>query len=557
MKYPFILLIAIVFTSCGKNNQFRRNGFYNTPYATGGFGGYGRHGCFPPRGMGHGSYAYCQWLMSPGSIQCHQHERQMQLQRFCQQYIGQFHHTRVAHPRLCVRGWGPFAVWWHGMACNSRSSNGKASKASKRAKKARDKKEGTSKRAERRRDREEKQANRKRSESDGVVLDMNKCRKIMPSRNPVTDKMDKYFRDEEDAREHARNYNVECFEKGVGWTPLLEKPEQQATKVVTKQSPVQQSKIKSDPVGTAAKKPSQEVGETVSKVDETTDVSETGTLPKTLTPDSVVKVDEATEPSDVPIKVEEGTADVSECFSLKDIHDYVLTNDQSIASYSRLYGFDILDDDGQSVMDQTSREMKMKMFERLRRSSISRFSFSNPSGDIRTAIGTKVTQSSGSDEVHIDKYEGKVIACDLGRHMTIKNFDGNKCADGESYSGEPCEFREYAWNGFGLHLNEAEKEDQNGEINLVRKGLFVDKETGESVWYRAWHHIYWMKVDDPSQSRDDVLKSIQTKSMEASGFTDAKYREHSQRWQQFLRDTSPLPRSVEDILKEQESRKQQ
>lgn len=544
--------MATVFVSCGENNQFRRHGLY-TPYATGGFGGYGRYGCYPPGGMGHGSYAYCQWLMNPGPIQCSQQERHLQLQRFCQQYMGQFH-TRVAHPRLCVKGWGPFVIWRYGMACKPGNSNGKASvgrKASKRAEKRRDR--GVSKRSERRGER--KQTDGEISASGGVVLDMNKCRKIMPSRNPITDKMDKYFRDREDALDHARNYNVECFEEGVGWTPLLEKPEQQGAKAVAKQSPDQQSKTKSDPVGTAAKKPSQEVGETVSKVDETTDVSETGTLPKTLTPDSVVKVDDVIEPSDVPIKVEEGTADVSECFSLKDVNDYILTNNQSIASYSRLYGFDILNDEGQSIMDQTSREMKTKIFERLRGSAISRFSFSNQSEDTRTAIGTKVEQFN--DKVHVDKYEGKVIACDLGRHMTIKNFDGNKCADGESYSGEPCEIREYAWNGFGLHLSEAEKEDQDGEINLVRKGLFVNKETGESVWYRAWHHIYWIKVRDPSQSRNDVLKSIQTKAMEAAGFTDVKYREHSQKWQQLLRDTNPPTRSVEEILQEQESRKQQ
>ncbi len=591
LRYSFVLLVTTVFVGCGGNNDPRRTPPpYSPPYV----GGFGSQGCSPPVNVTGGIHSYCQWLMTQGPLsQCNEQARRLELQTFCQQYYNRGNYSRfvsVGIPRsnICVRGWGPFAVWWHGMACGSGKSKQKLREGNNRKfEKVKERRsERESERIRRRKDRRgESVAQGEVSRSGEIVLDMNRCRKIMPSRNPINDKMDKFFEDKEDALNHARNYNVECFERGVGWVPLRQKPESMA-KAAPIQQEVSENKTEGGPdsiqgVTTVLKAPPQN--------ENTKSQSNTGELAKERESgvEQVAKaetdVDEKVGAADLvnetedPI-VKEGMADLSECFSLKEIHDYILANSQSIASFSRLYGLDILNDEGKSIIDQTSKEMKKKLHGIeykggiIIKTATDRFSFGNRPGDNLTAVGTHIVQSSASDIVQIDdEFKGKIVACNSKRHMTIKNFEGYKCEKGESYSQGHCEIREYSWNGYGLHLNEAKEKDRHGEINLVRKGLFVDKETGESLWYRAWHYIYWEKfeaeeippasrefknpediphwsrVGDLPVSRGDVLGYIWRKARRAAGIADPKYEEHSRKWIQFLRDTNTHLLSPEEL----------
>lgn len=440
-----------------------------------------------------------------------------------------------AYVDSCNVNYGPHVITLYGKDCNPDVLNEERSTGEENSQRAEDENlEKTDQAAEKQVSKGEEGKDAAEETPGNVTLDMNKCRKLCPTEDPVTRKISKHFRNAEDALKHAYDYNVECFEKGVdgekgAWTPLRPIPKGKEPFCIE------------DKKGDDSAESQQEQEESAE--------------------DQVV------------IKVK-GDVDVSECFSLKHIHDYMLENRQPVASHSKMYGFDVLNDQGQSAMDQVSKEVLKKLHTGVAlRTGGSRIS-SSQEGSAQTAVGINVDQSSEigtmvvqpADEtlVQLDEFVGRIVSCKSKREMIIKNFYGDGSGDEcELYSGNKvngaCEFREYSWNGHGLNSHE---DGEDGRIMLVRKGRFVaNEETKESLWYKAWHYIYWTK-NDPSYwentvpSQPDLKGHTQLfllKAQKAAEDGDGNFEAHSEKWKQFLRLTNDDTRPAEEIREEEKT----
>ncbi len=450
----------------------------------------------------------------------------------------------------CDVKFGPHIVTLYGEACNSDVLNEEKVTGEENSEKAGDDDENLEKTdesvekeastGEEGKDAANKDAAEEMPKSGNIELNMQNCRKICPTNDPVaTYKMTKYFRNAEEALEHAHEYNVECFHKGVDgekgtWKHLRPTPKGKELKW---DCPKREKGADS----TESSQPEQEAAE------------------------------------DTKVTIQVKDIDVSECFSLKHIHDYVLENRQSIAGHSKLYGFDVLSDQGQSlilneqgksllldeerkpILDQATKEMMKKLDAGMASSTaISRWlrSAETPIGtdvDQSSDVGALVVQPESDTLVQLDEFVGRIVSCESKRKMIVKNFYGDFSGDQcEVYEGNKiknaCEVREYHWNGHGLNLHEEEGED--GRIMLVRKGRFVsNEEAKESAWYKAWHYVYWTK-NDPSNDAAALLSKAQSAAEDGDG----NYQEHSKKWQDFLRATNPNEmRAPEEIREERKA----